>query len=81
MSKRGEFKSIASTKKHPQYWKVKAAFLEQQQVEANAAAAVTQARLRLAKTMKDAGLDPKVSYTLDDNGETITAQSPQSSSR
>lgn len=59
---------------HPKYWKVKAAFFEQQQLEANAQQAVLQGRVKLAKTMKDAGLDPKLSYTMNDDTETITAQ-------
>ena len=62
----------AKLKRHPQYWKVKSAFYEVQQTQAAAKAAVDQAEAKFVKTLTDAGLDPKVIYTLSDDGETIT---------
>ncbi len=59
-------------KKHPAYWKVKAAFYEVQQVQAQAKAAVEQSEAKFTKTLTDAGLDPKVIYVLNDETESIT---------
>ena len=66
---------MKQSKKHPKYWKVKAAFLQVQQTTAQAKAAVDAAEATFAKVMADAGLDPaKVVYRLDDATETITPQ-------
>lgn len=54
--------------KHPAYWKVKCAFYEVQQADIAHAVAVE----KFKKTLKDAGLDPDVVYTLSDDAETIT---------
>ena len=59
-------------KKHPHYWKVKAAFLESRQVAITARATMDAANAKLAQVMRDAGLDPQKLYQFADDNETIT---------
>lgn len=58
--------------KHPDYWKVKAAYFEAQHSTAQARAAVMDARARFARVIQQAGLDPNVDYQLEDADESIT---------
>lgn len=58
--------------KHPDYWKVKSAFLESQLIEEQAKAAALAARAKFRETMAASGLDPLALYELDDAAETIT---------
>lgn len=64
-------------KKHPHYWKVKSAFLEQQQIALNARAAVANAAAKVKQVMTEAGLDPAKQYDLNDDTETIVASAQQ----
>lgn len=60
-------------KKHPSYWKVKAAFLEMSQTIAQAKADAIAAEAKFEEVMRAAGLDPrKIQYALDDASESIT---------
>ena len=59
---------------HPDFWKVRAAWLAKANVELSAERAVQQARAQLVKVMTDAGLDPAKSYTMDEQAETIIEQ-------
>lgn len=58
--------------KNKHYWKVKAAMLERQNVEAEARAVMAAALAKMRATMTAAGLDPDKQYILSDEGETIT---------
>jgi len=57
--------------KHPHYWKVKAAVLEAQIVQAQAERSVREARARQLAAMTEAGLDPQVDYEFIDADESI----------
>lgn len=71
MAKTTPFRTI-KTKKHPHYWKLKSAFLENRQIALNARATVDAANAKLHQVMKDAGLDPAKHYNLSDTDESIT---------
>ena len=53
--------------KHSDYWKIKATFMETQ-------IAVANANAKFEAVMRDAGLDPREQYQLDDATESITLQ-------
>lgn len=59
-------------KKHPHYWRVKAAILQHRGAIVDAQAAVNAADAAFAAAMSKTGLDPAQSYTLNDEAETIT---------
>ena len=63
---------VKKPKKHPLYWKVKAAFLQHQQTVADANAAVRVSGAGLDAAIKEAGLDPATPYDMRDDTETIT---------
>lgn len=69
-----EFKTIQPKEpaKHPQYWKVKSAFMEKQNVEMQAQQMVVNASAKLREAMLAAGLDPDTPYELSDAAESIT---------
>jgi hypothetical protein len=60
--------------RHPQYWRIKAAVLEQRMAIADAQAAATAANAKFEQVMAQTGLDPALRYKLDDASETITEQ-------
>lgn len=59
-------------KKHPAYWKVKAAHLQRLQTLAELRAAADGADAAFNQAMSDAGLDPAKKYEMNDTTETIT---------
>ena len=60
--------------KHPDYWKLKAAFLEAQKARSDAELLVTRAETKLAFVMRMADLDPQQQYELRDDDESINVR-------
>ncbi len=58
--------------KHPDYWKVKAAFFELKAATLEARAAVAKADAKYQAVLRAAGLDPDLLYDLDDATESIS---------
>lgn len=56
---------------HPEYWKIKSAFLAAQKARADAELMVVRAEAQLGFVMKMAGLNPELQYELNDNDESI----------
>lgn len=68
----------AKAKKHPAYWKVKAAHLEYEKAALEwaettraAKAAAIEAKHALRQALTDAGLDPDATYEMHQDTETI----------
>jgi hypothetical protein len=57
---------------HPDYWKVKAAFLLAQKARLEAELLVMRSEAQLGFVMKMAGLDPQQQYELNDTDESVT---------
>ncbi len=62
--------------RHPDYWRIKAAFFEARAVALEARAAVAQADATFQAVLRAAGFDPDVSYDLDDATESIVPRPP-----
>jgi hypothetical protein len=60
--------------KHPDYWKLRALALGLQKTQLEAEVAVRQAQLQVREALQAAGLDPAVTYTMNDAEESLTAQ-------
>ena len=56
---------------HPDYWRVKAAYLSHQLTVKEAQAAVVASQAALQAVLSEASLDPAVNYQLTDADQTI----------
>ena len=59
------------------YWKIKALVLSVQALRMQAEAAVTKAEQAVKDAMVESGLDPDVTYSMDDAAETLTPAEPR----
>jgi len=56
---------------HPEYWKIKSAYLTAQKARTDGELMVVRAEAQLGFVMKMAGLNPELQYELNDQDETI----------